>query len=400
MRAAEEHLRAARLFAHIIDIGPHPIAVAKGLPRDQLITPQQRLGAADLHQQIAVFGPLDYAVDDLAHAVLELVILLLALIFAHALHNHLLGGLCGNPPEIDRRQRIDEMPAQLDIGLELAGDMQRNLRLLVLHHLDRLGVAAQAHIAGLAVDGGTNILLMPVFGAAGLLDGLLHGFEHLVTVDRFFARDGVGNEKKFGAGDGRVHGKSLVGLFGGGEINQSIRQHQLGATNISKRQFMLQLALTQASHGGVRREDHPGHPLAAIDGNGELHAREMPGKPVPILHPRQRPINPGGADLQRPPAGDRVIHIHHGTDIAADPLAILNADLRTIGPIRHDLHGRPLPAQHRHPHQLIAEISDARLHNSRNSRLQSGMHRHIIGQQIALRRLVFKAVRVGAVVVI
>ena len=40
---------------------------------------------------------------------------LLALVFAHALHDHLLGGLRGDAAEIDRRQRIDDELAELDL---------------------------------------------------------------------------------------------------------------------------------------------------------------------------------------------------------------------------------------------------------------------------------------------
>ena len=46
----------------------------------------------------------------------------------------------------------------------------RDLRFLVLHRLHRLGPAGQPHIAGLAVDGRPDVLLVPVLGAPGLLD--------------------------------------------------------------------------------------------------------------------------------------------------------------------------------------------------------------------------------------
>ena len=104
----EEDLRAARFFAHVVDVGAHPVAVAEALARDQFVAAQQRLGAAEFDHQVAVLGALDHAVDDLADAVLELLVLPLALVFAHALHDDLLGGLRGDAAEIDRRQRIDD----------------------------------------------------------------------------------------------------------------------------------------------------------------------------------------------------------------------------------------------------------------------------------------------------
>ncbi len=80
-------------------------------------------------------------------------------------------------------------------GLELARDVDGDLGLLVLHGLDRLGPARQADVAGLAVDGGADVLLVAVLGAAGLLDGLLHRLDHLVAVDVLLPRDGVGDQQ-------------------------------------------------------------------------------------------------------------------------------------------------------------------------------------------------------------
>src|SRR5262249_22600857 len=101
MRAAEEDLWPARLLAHIVDVGAYSVAVAEALARDQLVAAQQRLGAAELHHKVAVLGALDDAVDDFADAVLELVELALALVFAHPLNDHLLGGLRSDAAEVD-----------------------------------------------------------------------------------------------------------------------------------------------------------------------------------------------------------------------------------------------------------------------------------------------------------
>ena len=73
MGARQEDLRAARLLAHVVDIGAHPLALAEALARQQLVAAQHRLGAAEIDDDIAEFDALDEAVDDLADAVLELV---------------------------------------------------------------------------------------------------------------------------------------------------------------------------------------------------------------------------------------------------------------------------------------------------------------------------------------
>src|SRR5690606_38279116 len=103
MGAREENLRAALLAAHTVDGGAHAIAIFEGLARDQFVTPDDRLAAAKIDDDIAVFHALHCAVDDLADAVLVLLILAVALGLAHLLHNHLLGGLCRDATEIHGR---------------------------------------------------------------------------------------------------------------------------------------------------------------------------------------------------------------------------------------------------------------------------------------------------------
>src|SRR5581483_6177469 len=79
MRAGQEDLRPARLFAHIVNVGPNPIAVLEVLAGQGLIPPQDRFGAAELDGDVAVFDALHDAVDDLADAILVLLELPLTL---------------------------------------------------------------------------------------------------------------------------------------------------------------------------------------------------------------------------------------------------------------------------------------------------------------------------------
>ena len=77
---------------------------------------------------------------------------------------------------------------------------QRDLRRFVLDGVGDLAEAHQPDLAALAVDLGADIVFMAVFGAAGLLDGLLHRLQHLVAVDALVAGDGVGDLQQLGAG--------------------------------------------------------------------------------------------------------------------------------------------------------------------------------------------------------
>ena len=71
---------------------------------------------------------------------------------------------------------------------------------------------------------------MAVFGAAGLLDGLFHRLENFLAVDGFLARDSVGNQQQFRAGDRGIHvslSRFQSVMTGGGlteGLNHAIKQ--------------------------------------------------------------------------------------------------------------------------------------------------------------------------------
>src|SRR5256885_1063481 len=65
-------------------------------------------GAAKIDDDVAELDALDHAGDDLVRAILELLELALALGVADFLENDLLGGLCRDSAEFDRRQGIDD----------------------------------------------------------------------------------------------------------------------------------------------------------------------------------------------------------------------------------------------------------------------------------------------------
>src|SRR3954453_7285676 len=78
MGAREKDLRPTRLTAHVIDEGADAVAVTKGFARQHLIAAHDRLAAAEVDDHVAVFDPLDDAVDDIADAVLVFLILAVA----------------------------------------------------------------------------------------------------------------------------------------------------------------------------------------------------------------------------------------------------------------------------------------------------------------------------------
>ena len=210
MRTRQENLRPARLLAHVVDIGAHPLALTEALARQELVAAQHRLGAPEIDDDVAELDPLDEAVDDLADAVLELVVLPLALGIAHLLHNDLLRGLRRNASEINGRQRVGDEIADLGLGVQPLRRDERHLRRLVLDRVDDLAETQQTDLAVSAVDLGADVVFQAVFRAPGLLDGLLHRVQHLVLVDAFVAGNGVGDLEELGA---RVSGSRFHWYF-------------------------------------------------------------------------------------------------------------------------------------------------------------------------------------------
>src|SRR6476619_2640015 len=106
--AREPGSRAAGFAADRHDQAADAVADADHLARDLLVAADDALGTAEVDDDVAELDALDHSGDDLAHPILEFFILAFALGIADLLEDHLLGGLRGDAPELDRRQRVDD----------------------------------------------------------------------------------------------------------------------------------------------------------------------------------------------------------------------------------------------------------------------------------------------------
>ena len=149
MGARQEDLRPARLAAHVEDVGADAVAGAEGLARDHLVAADDALAAAEVDDDVAVLDALDHAVDDLADAVLVLVVLAVALGLAHLLDDDLLGRLRGDAAEVEGRQRLGDGVADLRRRVALARLGERDLARVVLDRvvLDDEEVAGEPELA-------------------------------------------------------------------------------------------------------------------------------------------------------------------------------------------------------------------------------------------------------------
>ena len=204
----EEDLRPPVLAADVEDQRAGAVADADDLARDLLVAADDALGAAEVDDDMAELDALDDAGDDLAGAVLELLILALALGVADLLEDDLLGGLGGDPAELDRRQRIDDEVAERGAGLELLRILEADLLEIILDLLDHLDDAPQAQVARGRIELGADVVLGAVAGAGGALDRVLHRLDDDHPVDQFLARDGVGDRDQLGLVGGNGAGRA------------------------------------------------------------------------------------------------------------------------------------------------------------------------------------------------
>ena len=150
---------------------------------------QRRLGAAEIHNDVTALEAFDDAVDDLADALGELTVDVLALGFADFLVEDLLGGLGGDAAQFsgglgDLHQRIDDR-----VGIELLAVGQRNLQILVLHLLHHTLHREDADAAVLFVEARGKLLLAAEDLAGGGDVGVFHGLDDHVDIDALLASD-------------------------------------------------------------------------------------------------------------------------------------------------------------------------------------------------------------------
>ena len=272
MGAREEDLRPAQLVADVVEKRPDAILGAEQLARDQIVAADDRLGPAEIDQRVAVLDPLDLADHDLADPVLELVVLPLALGLAHPLDDDLLGALRGDAAEVDRRQGIQDVVADLGRGVAHLRVLEPDLAGIVLDRVGDLELAIEPMLAGAPVDLGHDLVLGAVGAACGGLVGLLHGLEHLVDRDALLLRHGLDDAQHFRATEARTHVHRRHSLpttsarLTAGPGKQSRRQGELGLLyrrerdpDCGTRLLDHDLVVFQPAHDAAK-------PLAALDG--------------------------------------------------------------------------------------------------------------------------------------
>ena len=312
-------MRAAHFAAHILNIGANAIAGAEHLARDQIIAPHNGLAAPQIKHNIAIFDPLDHAINDLANTVFKLFKLLFAFGFAHALNNNLLGGLCGDAAKLDRRQFVDNLVADLRLRIFTLGNSERYLGIVIFDKLDHFDRPQKPRFTSFRVNLDTDIVLCAIARFGRLLNGVCHGCQHDLNVDAFFARDRVRNLNQFqfvGTNTCRHfrllhYGSRMSGnyffraLFLPGFARlQRLAQgriigHEPRLGNIGQRKTQHLRGFKpferdlQPRFAGFKSIHAPAKPAAAIDAALQFKLGFEPGPAFKIMRPRQRAAHAG-----------------------------------------------------------------------------------------------------------
>ena len=184
MGAGQNDLGPLGDLLDVHDEGPDPVAALVGLAVDLLGGGDDRLGAAEVHDDAAPLEALDEPADDLAFLVLVLVVDLVSLGVLDLLDDDLLGRLDGDPAEAGRVDLHAQAVARLGFLVEIPFRLlDGDLRLGVKHLLhDRLELE-DFQLARLFVVLGLELHLRPQLLFRRGEDGRLKGLDDDFLLD-------------------------------------------------------------------------------------------------------------------------------------------------------------------------------------------------------------------------
>ena len=182
MRAREDDLRPFARELDVEDVGADAVTLAVALARDLLLLRQDRVGAAQVHDDVLALEALHDAGEQLAFPVFELVEDDAALGLADALDDVLLCRLRRDAPELLLRQLREQLVADLGVGIE------RRLRVLHRDLVRRVGGLdlEELDLADVGVELGLDLVLEPERAARGGQHGVFEGGDDDALVDAFF----------------------------------------------------------------------------------------------------------------------------------------------------------------------------------------------------------------------
>jgi len=206
MCPTDHNLRAAAVLLDLSHVRAHLVVRAIALAGDLLRARHDGLGAAQAECDRAAGNALDGSGHQVALALDKFVVQRLALSFANALQDDLLGRLRGDSPKRPAGLNRDHhRVAELRLGMVLAGDLQRDFSLLVLDRFGHFFLEQNLRTAGW-IDDGFDVLVGGDVGVApvGGDQGLRQRFQHHLARQRARFHDFVKSQ-----GEVTLHGSVL-----------------------------------------------------------------------------------------------------------------------------------------------------------------------------------------------
>ena len=114
-------------------------------------------------------------------------------------------------PEIDRRQRLQDVIAELGRRIALARLLERDLDRRIADLVGDLEIAIEPDVAGLAVDLGDDLVLLAVLAPRGGLDRLLHRDDHVLHADALLLGDVLRDADQLQPAEARRRLHAVVG---------------------------------------------------------------------------------------------------------------------------------------------------------------------------------------------
>ena len=182
-------LRSLGLLVDLDDHSADALTLAVAFVTGLLVAGNDRLGAAEIDDDVAALETSDRAVDDLADAILEFAEDFLPLGFPDTLVKDLLRGLGSDPPEPIGGDGDLDLLADLGVLLVLARLFECPLGGGILHLVDHLAVEEGAELAGLAVHVGAHRLLDVVLFLGRRGHRVLEGDDPPVEIDVLLVGD-------------------------------------------------------------------------------------------------------------------------------------------------------------------------------------------------------------------
>ena len=224
MTARKQNLRTALVAANLLNVAANAVAGMMRLARNRLALAHESLGVREFNVDIAVLNALDESVDNLADAVLVLLVLAGALGLADMFDDGVLDGAGGDSSHVNGGEEFAVNSADLVEFRLLRSDLARLFNRDLGRRLFNLlndGVAAEKpHLAGDRVNLGADVMLPAVLRLGGLLKGEDHRLDDLLEQDAFFARDRLGNLKQLAAVKSSVHDRAFLRLAGRGRASR------------------------------------------------------------------------------------------------------------------------------------------------------------------------------------